>query len=140
ACFCTTEGSGILCRDGRFDESPGMAGPGSAHGRRPRRLAASRPAPGEHPETPAFRADARFGSLPPQAKISGQFAMKQKAARTKARLSAAALWDYAVKALAARASSTGELRRKLVQRAELESDVEEIISRLREYGYLNDRR
>ena len=66
--------------------------------------------------------------------------MKQKAARTKPRLSAAALWDYAVKALAARASSTGELRRKLVQKAEQASDVEDIISRLREYGYLNDRR
>jgi regulatory protein len=66
--------------------------------------------------------------------------MKEKAARTKPRLSAAALWDFAVKALAARASSTGELRRKLVQKAELVSDVEDVISKLREYGYLNDRR
>jgi regulatory protein len=66
--------------------------------------------------------------------------MKKKAVRTKPRLSAKALWDFAVKALGARASSTGELRRKLVQKAELASDVEDIISRLREYGYLNDRR
>lgn len=56
------------------------------------------------------------------------------------RLSAAALWEFAVKALAMRAHSTGELRRKLVQKAEKPADVEETISRLRDYGYLNDRR
>lgn len=45
-----------------------------------------------------------------------------------------------MKALALRAHSTGELRRKLVQKAEKPADVEETISRLRDYGYLNDRR
>ena len=39
-----------------------------------------------------------------------------------------------------RAHSTGEIRRKLVQRAEKPEDVEDTISRLRDYGYLNDRR
>ena len=39
-----------------------------------------------------------------------------------------------------RAHSTGELRRKLIQKAEKPGDVEETISRLRDYGYLNDRR
>src|SRR5712692_5271649 len=56
------------------------------------------------------------------------------------RLTAAALWEFAVKALAMRAHSTGELRRKLVQKAEKPADVEETISRLRDYGYVNDRR
>src|SRR5947209_16461483 len=66
--------------------------------------------------------------------------MAQKTARTKPRLSAEALWDFAVKTLAARAYSTGELRRKLIQKAERAADVDEAISRLRDYGYLNDRR
>ena len=60
--------------------------------------------------------------------------------RKKAPLSAQALWDFAVKTLAARAHSTGELRRKLAARAERASDVEEAIARLRDYGYLNDNR
>jgi len=66
--------------------------------------------------------------------------MAQKPARMKPRLSAEALWDFAVKVLAARAYSTGELRRKLIQKAERAADVDEAISRLRDYGYLNDRR
>jgi regulatory protein len=60
--------------------------------------------------------------------------------RKKAPLPAEALWDFAVKTLAARAHSTGELRRKLVGRAERAADVEDAITRLREYGYLNDSR
>src|SRR5258706_9743958 len=66
--------------------------------------------------------------------------MAQKPARIKPRLSAEALWDFAVKTLAARAYSTGELRRKLVQKAERAADVDDAISRLRDYGYLNDKR
>src|SRR5260370_12183526 len=60
--------------------------------------------------------------------------------RKKALLSAKALWDFAVKTLAARAHSTGELRRKLTGKAERAGDVEDAIARLREYGYLNDSR
>jgi regulatory protein len=60
--------------------------------------------------------------------------------RKKALLPAEALWDFAVKTLAARAHSTGELRRKLTGRAERAGDVEDTISRLRDYGYLNDSR
>src|SRR5579872_2070402 len=60
--------------------------------------------------------------------------------KKKAPLAAPALWDYAVKALAARAHSTGELRRKLAARAERAADVEDAIARLRDYGYLNDNR
>jgi len=55
-------------------------------------------------------------------------------------LSAEALWDFAVKTLGARAQSTGELRRKLIQKAERAADVDDTISKLRDYGYLNDRR
>lgn len=60
--------------------------------------------------------------------------------RKKAPLPAPALWDFAVKALAARAHSTGELRRKLAARAERAADVDDAIARLRDYGYLNDHR
>jgi regulatory protein len=60
--------------------------------------------------------------------------------KQKARLQAEALWDYAVKTLATRAHSTGELRRKLTGRAERAADVEDVITRLRDYGYLNDGR
>ena len=60
--------------------------------------------------------------------------------RKKPRLSAAGLWEFALKALALRAHSTGELRRKLTLKAETAADVEDTISRLRDYGYLNDRR
>jgi len=51
-----------------------------------------------------------------------------------------ALWDFAVKALAARAHSTGELKRKLARRAESAADVDAILARLKEYGYLDDAR
>jgi regulatory protein len=60
--------------------------------------------------------------------------------RKKALLSAETLWEYAVKALAARAHSTGELRGKLIAKAEQPADVEHTIARLRDYGYLNDSR
>src|SRR6266571_973770 len=65
--------------------------------------------------------------------------MKKTPGRKKL-LSAAELWEFAVKSLGARACSSGELRRKLVQRAERAADVDEVISKLRDYGYLNDRR
>ncbi|MFB3827643.1 MAG: regulatory protein RecX [Bryobacteraceae bacterium] len=55
------------------------------------------------------------------------------------RLDADALFDYAVKALAARAYPAAELRLKLRQRAARASDVDAVISRLKDYGYLDDR-
>jgi regulatory protein len=55
-------------------------------------------------------------------------------------LDAAALWSYALKLLSGRAHSTGELREKLHRRAERVSDIDEIIPRLKELGYLDDRR
>lgn len=55
-------------------------------------------------------------------------------------LDAAALWEYSLRALAARAHSSGELREKLKRRAERAADVEETLGRLKDLGYLNDQR
>ncbi len=50
------------------------------------------------------------------------------------------LWEYALRALGGRAHATGELREKLRQKAERAADVDATISRLKEYGYLDDRK
>ena len=55
-------------------------------------------------------------------------------------LNADALWEFALKTLGGRAHSTGELRDKLRRRAERVTDVDELLTRLKEYGYLDDRR
>ena len=55
-------------------------------------------------------------------------------------LDAAALWEYALKSLGGRAHSTGELREKLRRRAEKAEDIDEVLSRLKQAGYLDDRR
>ncbi|MDX1984682.1 MAG: RecX family transcriptional regulator [Bryobacteraceae bacterium] len=55
-------------------------------------------------------------------------------------LAEAELLDYALKALGTRAASAGELREKLRQRAEKKGDVEPVLAKLREYGYLDDKR
>jgi regulatory protein len=56
------------------------------------------------------------------------------------RLDSAGLWAYALKVLSGRAHSTGELREKLGRRAAVPGDVESILARLKDHGYLNDRR
>jgi regulatory protein len=60
--------------------------------------------------------------------------------KQKPRLDAAALWNYALKALGGRAHSAGELRQKLRLRAAQATDIEDVLARLKEYGYLDDRR
>ena len=55
------------------------------------------------------------------------------------RLGAEALWKFALTALGARAHSIGELREKLGRRAQRAGDVDSILSRLKQSGYLNDR-
>jgi regulatory protein len=51
-----------------------------------------------------------------------------------------ALLEYALKAVAARALSVGELRQKLLRRATSEQEAERVVRRLRELGCLDDRR
>jgi regulatory protein len=55
-------------------------------------------------------------------------------------LDAEALWQYAVRALGGRAHSSGELREKLRRKAERMGDIDGVISRLKDAGYLDDRR
>ena len=50
------------------------------------------------------------------------------------------LWQYALKILAGRAHSAGEMREKLRRRAARAGDVEEALARLKDLGYLDDRR
>ena len=50
------------------------------------------------------------------------------------------LWSYALRVLGRRALSTGELREKLKRRASLAGDVDSVLARLKEAGYLDDRR
>src|SRR2546423_13851040 len=56
------------------------------------------------------------------------------------KLGADLLWDYAVRSLSGRAHSIGEMRVKLRAKAESMEDVEPILSRLKDYGYLDDTR
>ena len=60
--------------------------------------------------------------------------------RTPRRLAADALWNYALRVLAGSARSAGELREKLLRRAERAEDDAPILARLKECGYLDDRR
>ncbi|HVN06626.1 MAG TPA: RecX family transcriptional regulator [Bryobacteraceae bacterium] len=60
--------------------------------------------------------------------------------RKRTRLDTDALWEYALRVLAGRAHSTGELREKLRNKAEHAADVDPTLSRLKEFGYLDDRR
>lgn len=55
-------------------------------------------------------------------------------------LDAKGLLDYALRILTARALTQGEIRTRLTGRAANPADVEPTIARLKEYGYLNDRR
>jgi regulatory protein len=56
------------------------------------------------------------------------------------KLAAEALFEFAVKALAGRASSSAELAAKLRLKAERAEDVETTIARLKELNYLDDAR
>jgi regulatory protein len=50
------------------------------------------------------------------------------------------LWEYALRALGGRAYSISGLREKLRRRAEKKEYADEVLSRLKEYGYLDDRK
>ncbi len=55
-------------------------------------------------------------------------------------LSSDELFAYAVKKLGRRAASVGEIRSSLAARAHDPVDVEGVLQRLKDYGYLNDQR
>jgi regulatory protein len=59
---------------------------------------------------------------------------------TPPKLDESKLWEYAVRTLAGRAQSAGELRVKLQQKAEKQGDVDVVLARLKEYRYLDDRK
>jgi len=61
-------------------------------------------------------------------------------ARKPPELEAPELLDYALRALAARAYFVAELRDRLKRRAANPEDVETVLDRLRQYGYINDRK
>jgi regulatory protein len=56
------------------------------------------------------------------------------------RFAAGELFEYAVRLLSRRAYASAELRSKLDNRALRPEDVDAILSRLRDVGYINDRR
>jgi regulatory protein len=60
--------------------------------------------------------------------------------KRKSLLDATQLWDYALKSAAARAQSAGEMRTKLRNKAARPEDVDETIEKLKEYGFIDDRR
>jgi regulatory protein len=60
--------------------------------------------------------------------------------RTPAKLDLEGLLNYAGRSLAQRAQSLGEVRTRLKLRAERKEDVAEAINRLKEAGFLNDRK
>jgi regulatory protein len=63
--------------------------------------------------------------------------MKERRPR---QLDASSLFEYALRSLAGRAHSIGELREKLRRRAEKPEDADQVLCRLKESGYLDDRR
>lgn len=56
------------------------------------------------------------------------------------RLAFEALWEYALRVLGGRAHTVAELGAKLRRRAERQDDAARVVARLRECGYLDDRR
>lgn len=60
--------------------------------------------------------------------------------KARPKLAEDALFDYAVRALADRACSSDELRFKLRQRAAKITDIDPVIARLKDLGYLDDKR
>ncbi|MBV8817069.1 MAG: RecX family transcriptional regulator [Acidobacteriaceae bacterium] len=61
-------------------------------------------------------------------------------ARTPKLLDAAKLYEYALRTLSGRAHSLGELREKLRRKAEHAQDIDPVLLKLKEAGYLNDRK
>lgn len=58
--------------------------------------------------------------------------------RKQSKLDEGRLWDYALRILARKAYSAGEIKQKLSQRAALISDVPGVLTKLKEYGFADD--
>lgn len=67
------------------------------------------------------------------------FGMQQRSRQIR-KLAGEELFGYALRLLAGRALSAGEVRTKLRRKAEPDADIEALITRLRELGFLNDER
>jgi regulatory protein len=67
-------------------------------------------------------------------------ARSRKPRKPPAPLNVEGLLAYSARVLTARAQTTSELRQKLTRRAAERSDVDDVIRRLKENGYLNDQR
>ena len=69
---------------------------------------------------------------------------QKKSAKAKAPLTEPELLDYAVKSLASKMKSERDLRRRLADRVSSDetgrSDIEKVIAKLKELGYLSDQR
>jgi regulatory protein len=68
------------------------------------------------------------------------FGRSSKSRKPPAPLDIEGLLAYSARVLTARAQTTSELRQKLTRRAAQRGDVDEVIRRLKENGYLNDQR
>ena len=66
--------------------------------------------------------------------------MRKNSTRGARLLDSGGLWELSLKLLGARARTMGELRAKLGLRAAVVQDVETTIARLKDCGYLDDRR
>jgi regulatory protein len=62
------------------------------------------------------------------------------AIRKSPKLDENSLWEYALRALSQRAHSAGEIRQKLLKRAQSIQDTDAVLAKLREYGMVDDRR
>ena len=60
--------------------------------------------------------------------------------KTISKLDANRLWEYALRVLGMRAHSMGELRAKLSRKASTPADVAEVLTKLSEYGLVDDRK
>ncbi len=60
--------------------------------------------------------------------------------RAPKKLSPEALWEYALHVMGIRAHSSSELRKKLERRAQSSLDVSSVMSKLREYGIVDDKK
>jgi regulatory protein len=72
--------------------------------------------------------------------VSGTLLYSVASQKRPRKLTAEELFEYAVKCLGARAYSTGDLKAKLRMRAAHAPDVDGLIERLKDIGYLDDRR